>query len=175
MDDSRENAIKENVDLFVNRYRPLANNFGFVKGFRMDRPKRRGNLRAILRRWPIIPCTILVAHLSGAQAQTPQAIDASKTEFFVQTTRGEPTFCGVEYWIVFRDGASRQGETVVGMVETPGGGDRVKSEDQPEAIAYAPQPTMRSPHPEREAVPVGSDAERPLSDARGKVPGCSEG
>ena len=33
MDDSRENAIEENVDLFVNRYRPLANNFGFVKGF----------------------------------------------------------------------------------------------------------------------------------------------
>ena len=33
MDDSREHAIEENVDLFVNRYRPLANNFGFVKGF----------------------------------------------------------------------------------------------------------------------------------------------
>jgi hypothetical protein len=33
MDDSPENAIEENVDLFVNRYRPLASNFGFVKGF----------------------------------------------------------------------------------------------------------------------------------------------
>ena len=33
MDGSRENAIEENVDLFVNRYRLLANNFGFVKGF----------------------------------------------------------------------------------------------------------------------------------------------
>jgi hypothetical protein len=67
------------------------------------------------------------------------------------------------------------GQAVVGMVEAPGGGDRPKSEGQPDAIAYAPQPTMRSPHPEREAVPVTGNAEWPLPDARGKVAGRSEG
>ena len=67
------------------------------------------------------------------------------------------------------------GQAVVGMVETPGGGDRPKSEGQPDAIAYAPQPTVRSPNPEREAVPVASDAERSLPDARRKIAGRSEG
>ena len=69
------------------------------------------------------------------------------------------------------------GQAVVGMVETPGAGITAKSEDQPHAkqIAYAPQPAMWSADPEREAVPVTSDAERPLPDARGTVTGGSEG
>jgi hypothetical protein len=67
------------------------------------------------------------------------------------------------------------GQAVVGMVETPGGGDRPKSEGQPDAIAHAPQPTVRSPNPEREAVPSASDAERSLPDARRKITGRSEG
>jgi hypothetical protein len=67
------------------------------------------------------------------------------------------------------------GQAVVGMVETPGGGDRSKSGEQPDAIAYAPQPTMRSPHPERESLPVAGDAERPLPDARRAVARRSEG
>ena len=69
------------------------------------------------------------------------------------------------------------GQAVVGVVETPGGGDRPKSEDQPHAkqIAHAPQPTMRSADPEREPVPVAGDAERPLPDARRQVARRSEG
>jgi hypothetical protein len=67
------------------------------------------------------------------------------------------------------------GQAVVGMVETPGGGVHPKSKEQPHAIAYAPQPTMRSPNPERERVPSGSDAEWPLPDARRDVAGGSEG
>jgi hypothetical protein len=69
------------------------------------------------------------------------------------------------------------GQAVVGMVETPGGGDGAKSEEQPPAkqIAHAPQPAMRSPDKEWEPVPVGSDAERPLPDARRDVPGRPEG
>ena len=69
------------------------------------------------------------------------------------------------------------GQAVVGMVETPGGGDRTKSEDQPHAkqIAHAPQPAMRSADAEREPVPVASDAERPLPDARRNVAGSTEG
>ncbi len=63
------------------------------------------------------------------------------------------------------------GQAVVGRVETPGGGDRPKSEDQPHAkqIAHAPQPSMRSMDKEREPVPVASDAKRPLPTARGNV------
>jgi hypothetical protein len=46
------------------------------------------------------------------------------------------------------------GQAVVGMVETPGGGDRAKLEDQPDAKP---------------------DAERPVPDARWDVPGRAEG
>jgi hypothetical protein len=54
------------------------------------------------------------------------------------------------------------GQAVVGVVETPGGGDCAKSEDQPHAkqIAHAPQPSLRGPDEEREPVPVAGDAER---------------
>jgi hypothetical protein len=69
------------------------------------------------------------------------------------------------------------GQAVVGMVETPGGGDRAKSEEQPHTtqIAHAPRPEMRSPDKERERVPVGSDAERPLPDAWRTLAGRSNG
>ena len=63
------------------------------------------------------------------------------------------------------------GQAVVGVVEPPGGGDRVKSEDQPHAKqdAHAPQPPMRRADAEREPVPVTGDAERPLPAARRAV------
>jgi hypothetical protein len=62
------------------------------------------------------------------------------------------------------------------MVETPGGGDRPKSEEQPHAkqIAHAPEPAMRRPDKERDAVPVARDGERPLPDARGNIPRRTE-
>ena len=68
-------------------------------------------------------------------------------------------------------------QAVVGTVETPGGGDRPKSEDQPRAkqIAYAPQPAMWSAHEEREPLPIAGDAERPMPDARRNVTGRTEG
>lgn len=61
------------------------------------------------------------------------------------------------------------GQAVVGMVETPGGGDREKPEEQPHAkqITHAPEPTLPSPNTTRDAVPVTRDGERPLPDARG--------
>ena len=69
------------------------------------------------------------------------------------------------------------GQAVVGTVETPGGGDRLKSEDQAHArqIAHAPQPAVWSTDQEREPVPIAGDAERPLPDAWGTVAGRSEG
>jgi hypothetical protein len=68
------------------------------------------------------------------------------------------------------------GRAVVGMVETPGGGSQPNSEEQPYAkqIAHAPQPPMWSADKEWEQVPVTSDAERPLPDARRNVAGRSE-
>ena len=69
------------------------------------------------------------------------------------------------------------GQAVVGVVETPGGGDRAKPEDQPHAkqIAHAPQSSVRSPDKTREPVPVAGDAERPLPDARRRIAGSSKG
>ena len=69
------------------------------------------------------------------------------------------------------------GQAVVGVVETPGGGDHAKLEGQPHAkqIAHAPQPPLWSADKERDAVPVTGDAERSVPDARRKVSGRSEG
>ena len=69
------------------------------------------------------------------------------------------------------------GQAVVGVVETPGGGDRAKAEGQPHAkqIAHAPQSPMWGEDKERDAVPVTGDAERSVPDARRKVSGRSEG
>jgi hypothetical protein len=69
------------------------------------------------------------------------------------------------------------GQAVVGMVESPRGGDQPKSEDQPRAkqIGHAPQPAVWSADKERQPLPVSGDAERPLPDARRDVPGRPEG
>ena len=63
------------------------------------------------------------------------------------------------------------GQAMVGAIETPGGGDRNKSEEQPHAkqIAHAPEPALRSLDEAGDAVPVARDVERALPDARGKV------
>jgi hypothetical protein len=68
------------------------------------------------------------------------------------------------------------GQAVVGTVAT-GGGDRAKSEDQPHAkqITHAPQQTLWSADKARHAMPVSSNAERPLSDARRDVTGRAKG
>ena len=45
------------------------------------------------------------------------------------------------------------GQAIVGTVESPGGGDRLKPEEQPHAkrITHAPEPAMRSPAARRKA------------------------
>jgi hypothetical protein len=69
------------------------------------------------------------------------------------------------------------GQAIVGTVERPTPANSLTAEDQHDArqITYAPQPALRSPNAEREPVPSTSDAERPLSYARGKIAGRSEG
>jgi hypothetical protein len=69
------------------------------------------------------------------------------------------------------------GQAVVGAVESPGGGVRAKSKDQPHAkqIAHAPQSALWGADKERDAVPVIGDAERSVPDARGEVTRRSKG
>jgi hypothetical protein len=63
------------------------------------------------------------------------------------------------------------GQAVVGSIEIPGGGDHVKSGDQPHAkqVTHAPQPPLWSADTAREPLQLARDAERPLPDARGAV------
>ena len=67
------------------------------------------------------------------------------------------------------------GQAIVGNVETPGGGLAPKSKDQPHALAHAPGAALPSADSAREAVPVTSDAERAVPDARRPLPGGTEG
>jgi hypothetical protein len=63
------------------------------------------------------------------------------------------------------------GQAIVGLVETPGGGDRPKTEEQPHArqIRHAPEPTLWCADPARDPVPIAGNAERPLPHARRSI------
>jgi hypothetical protein len=67
------------------------------------------------------------------------------------------------------------GQAIVGVVG-PGGGVASENQRQPhaKALAHAPVTPVWSENPEWEAVPVTSDAERPMPDARGQVAGRTE-
>ncbi len=68
------------------------------------------------------------------------------------------------------------GQAVVGAVSGPGGGVRSIEEERPHAaIAHGGEPTLRSADEKREPLPVARYAERPVSDARRRVLGTSEG
>jgi hypothetical protein len=69
------------------------------------------------------------------------------------------------------------GLAVVGTVETQGGGEIRKSEDQPHArqITDALQPTVWREDQARERMPVAGDIEGSLPDARRNVPRCPKG
>jgi hypothetical protein len=68
-------------------------------------------------------------------------------------------------------------QAVVGVVQPPGGGDQSKLKDQPHAkqITHAPHPAVWSADEERGQLPIASDAERALPDARRRIAGRSEG
>jgi hypothetical protein len=59
-------------------------------------------------------------------------------------------------------------QAVVGVVGTPGGGDRSKSEEQPHAkqIGHALEPTLPGPNTETNALPIARNDERTLPNAR---------
>lgn len=68
------------------------------------------------------------------------------------------------------------GQAVVGTVERSGGGDQSKFEEQPHArqIENAPEPTLWRDDARRQAVPVASDEERQMPDARREIPGSAD-
>ena len=64
---------------------------------------------------------------------------------------------------------------IVGDVtQAPGGGAQGEIKDQPHALGHAIQPALWGKDPPREPVPVASDGERTLPDARRPVTGRSE-
>lgn len=65
------------------------------------------------------------------------------------------------------------GQAIVGSVEQ-GGGVARRDEPHERAITHAPQCPLWSKDEKRSAVPVSSDAEREVSDARGPIPGGTE-
>jgi len=67
------------------------------------------------------------------------------------------------------------GQGVVGIINSLKDGGSSESQQNAQQIADAPQPAMRSPNAEPEVVPSAGDAERPMPDARGDVPGSTEG
>jgi hypothetical protein len=77
------------------------------------------------------------------------------------------------------------GQGVVGIINSLKDGGSSESQQNAQQIAHAPQPAMRSPNAEPELMrspnaepelmPSAGDAERPMPDARGNVPGSTEG
>jgi hypothetical protein len=69
------------------------------------------------------------------------------------------------------------GQAIVGTVErqTPHTSSTAADQHHVRQVTHAFQPTMQSPHAERELVSGASDDERPLPDAWGKIARCPEG
>lgn len=96
----------------------------------------------------------------------------AQTEALAKLRRGGEQTVRVEHVHVHQGG-----QAIVGNVTQPGGGGERKSGDQPhaQAIAHAPVTPLWSQDPQRKPVPRAGDAERAMSDARGPVPGSTEG
>ena len=67
------------------------------------------------------------------------------------------------------------GQAIVGSVRAPGGGAPSQTEEQPHALTHAPGTPMRSANPQRELVPVASNAQRPMSPAWRQIDRAAEG
>jgi hypothetical protein len=67
------------------------------------------------------------------------------------------------------------GQGVVGIINSLKDGGSSESQQNAQQIAHASQPAVRSRNAEPEVVPSAGDGERPMPDARGDVPGSTEG
>jgi hypothetical protein len=67
------------------------------------------------------------------------------------------------------------GQAIVGAVEG-GGGVSTENDRQPhaKALTHAPECPLWGEDKERAPMPVASDAQRPMPNARGQVAGCAK-
>ena len=135
---------------------------------------------------------IMVAHEAAldmyrrAWAQPPEYFEA-KCRYLQLADKAQRTLTILTERLDRHRGAGQQSITVrhvtvnadnaiVGNVEHfPGGSAPAQIKDQRDATAHALKPEMWSKDPERNALPITGDAERPLSDARGTIARRSEG
>jgi hypothetical protein len=133
---------------------------------------------------------IVVAHEAAldmyrrAWAQPPECFDA-RCRYIQLADKAQRTVAVLTERLDRHRGAGQQSITVrhvtvnadnaiVGNVDHfPGTTAQIK--DQSNATAHALKPEMWSKDPERNALPITSDAERTLSDARGTIARRSEG
>jgi hypothetical protein len=68
------------------------------------------------------------------------------------------------------------GQAVVGVIGTPGEGERAKRKEQPNAkqIAHAPEPALPCPNSEGNILPITCDEERAVPHARRQITGRTE-
>ena len=135
---------------------------------------------------------IVVAHEAAldmyrrAWAQPPEYFEA-RCRYLQLADKAQRTLAMLTERLDRHRGAGQQSITVrhvtvnsdnaiVGNVEHfPGGSAPAQIKDQRDATAHALKPEMWSKDPERNALPITGDAERPLPDARGTFDRRSEG
>jgi hypothetical protein len=140
----------------------------------------------------MLTAQMIVAHEAAldmyrrAWAQPPEYFDA-RCRYLQMADKAQRTLALLTERLDRHRGAGQQSITVthvtvnadnaiVGDVnQAPGGGPPAEIKGQPHALGHAIQPALWSENPQREAVPVASDAERTLPDARGAVSGRPKG
>lgn len=155
---------------------------GLVKGT-LEAIKPKNELEGL------IAVQLIAAHGAAIEnyrrAMIPEQMAAARSECFNQAAKASRTFATLlEALDRHRGKGSQQrvrvehvhvyegGQAIVGNVAPRGGGrgrkgiSRQSDAKQPAALTHAPQSPLRSEDPKREALPVGSDAERPLPHAR---------
>jgi hypothetical protein len=135
---------------------------------------------------------IVVAHEAAldmyrrAWSQPPEYFEA-RCRYFQMADRAQRTVAMLTERLDRHRGAGQQSITVkhvtvnadnaiVANVEQPaGGGASAEIKDQPHAIAHALEPALWGENQKRQPMPIASDAERSLSNARGTVSRRSKG
>jgi hypothetical protein len=117
------------------------------------------------RQSPTVPYMQICATLATKLQRT----FIQQVETLAKLRRGGEQTVRVEHVHVHAGGQAIVG-AVTGGPSLPGGGETTKSEKQAHAqaaLAHAPQSPLWSQDQERELVPLASDAERTVPDARG--------
>jgi hypothetical protein len=106
--------------------------------------------------------------LEGRTANLVQAAKLTRANASVVEALAKHRNKGTQKVIVEHVHVYAGGQAIVGSV-APGEGVAKLNEVQPHAITHAASAPMRRENPQRQALPVAGDAERPLPDARRTV------